>query len=380
MERKPVALDSCVIFQMLEYDQTYKKNGYNALMQKIYDDENNYKMAYYKLNLFMTPYLKANERNLPFYKKLTIFGRLTGKNTKLSQNEINKYNKLHSRYCDLHEKHGIGKLYKLGIDKKVEFIIPPTVFAEINYHKDSNKQYAIRIANANLPAGEKPIEEVKSFPDKFIDDMISNCTLLTFENKKELELIDKLAEIFRGEHSTPETAIDFNGNGKKAFDQAMKPDINKLGMYGDSLIMAETAFAGLPTAKYPNIILSTRNGKDFIFDKGQPFDASQNYVEAKRRNQIKKILTELNLDPNALAYYPEEVIKILEGKNPEVLIKELEENYKSKIAYMKANGYSQEKLQNEEIRFKKQMAKLSGKVFGDYNSQESDLDVGMFQE
>ena len=79
-----------------------------------------------------------------------------------------------------------------------------------------------------------------------IESLSKKVTLINTKDPEVQRFVQLLAEKYRTKG---------NYKGKE-----MAPDINSVGVYGDSLIMAECALAGIPFA--------TQNEKDFIFNKG----------------------------------------------------------------------------------------------------------------
>lgn len=279
MEKQKIAIDSCVFFHMVKYNEISENYGANEAFIEGRKDQIAFEQIQKQLDTFLGAVLKQREqkngKRFSFDKRLSLADSLLSNKSNAFPEEIKaQYKTLHDAYAKAKTFAFVGELYqeyKLG---NVEFYLPPTAVDEINYHRD-------------LPNKKHQGEDM--FSVDAINRLASQCKKIELTSA-EIQKSTILSEILRGK-------IEINEI--ENFQAAMKDDKNKNGVYGDSLIMAESALAGLP--------LITQNAKDFIFDKGVALDKNGNLIPT-RREAIKKILEHCELDPSTLPYTVEEFL------------------------------------------------------------------------
>ena len=184
----------------------------------------------------------------------------------------------------------ITKIYKQALEGKYDFYISPTAYAEIQNHADETDSESIK---GNI-----------KFDQRKIDSLFKRCSFLSMYDKEMRDKVNEIAEKFR--------------TSQGSSTKEMAPDINSLGLYGDSMIMAEACLAGM--------ILITHNKKDFIYDKS--FKQDNDYI----RRHIT--LVESQNAPYATDALPFTPAELLEGKiveptkpsNYDISIKDFEQH------------------------------------------------------
>lgn len=313
-----ISLDTCAFFSMIRYNEIYNKDGIQALEQVLKENEEKIKGFEEKILNTMGPEFLKKHPNLSFEEKLEFYKDYAtslktfaknkfenyeknaqgifyagGKEFRREISEQEKNNFLNKAQCFIQmynsipenldcykdsredyklliNNYNMGLIYKAALEGKYEFYISPTVYAEIQNHTD-----------------EKDSESVKGnikFNQSKIDSLLKRCTFLSMYNKEIRDEVNKIAKEFRTKQ---------NSSTKE-----MAPDINSLGLYGDSMIMAEASLAG--------IILITLNKKDFILDKS---------VKQNNDNIRKHIsLVESQNAPITTDALPFSPTELLEGK------------------------------------------------------------------
>lgn len=266
--KENIAIDSCVFFHMVYFDKKYNemdpKQFDNYVESKTLKNEN---QKNYLLN-YLTKEYKEKNLNLSEHKLLENYKRyLKIERTKLEQlnlklnnilnnkpnlsqeqisqlkNEItkseklleninkryNNYSKQYRQYKDGFDKLQILHLYKKLVNKEVNFFIPKTSYQEIQRH----------IARKGRFNYSMSISEKEAFS------LLKKCNLINFCSKDSISKMVDIAKEFR----------TYNPDLEK-IGKPMYSDLNSLGIYGDSQIMAESNIAGM--------ILVTENAKDFI--------------------------------------------------------------------------------------------------------------------
>lgn len=166
---------------------------------------------------------------------------------------------------------------------------------------------------------QKDDENWLCFSRKEVDDLTKKFTIIYTKSKEILDQVDKMAEDYRTE--IPEN----QGKTRKDLtDKAMGQDVNSVGEFGDSKIMAFTNLTGM--------VLVTHNAKDFIFDKGV----------GKNNTCILNHITRVNKKyfgtTDAKAYTTFDILK---------------ENYEKPA---KAPGYKIQKQQTKNLNFEEELA------------------------
>ena len=291
-----ICLDSCALFFMIKYNEAYNRGGLKAVDKLL--NQNEKRIKDYKENLLnaMTPEYLEKNKDKSFEDKLEFYKEYANKIKKGAIRDIEKYEKnaegyfydkkgqLHyhentphkremflefkaqqesllefveksdkyftrakRNYKLLIDKNLMGQIYKGFLEGKYEFYITPTAYAEILNHsadKDS--------------ASDKG--KVKFSKNK-LDAMLKRCSILTMSDKEISDKVDEISKAFRTKRDSD--------------TKAMSRHKNSLGVYGDSMIMAEASLAG--------INLLTLNLKDFIRDKSIKQD------NQRKRLHISKI-------------------------------------------------------------------------------------------
>lgn len=179
----------------------------------------------------------------------------------------NLYIEKKEEYKDIKQQLFAGKIVEKSIDGEINLCVVEDVYNEVLNHIDS-------VDNTNTG-------NFKKFPKEQIEQYLSNCTLIGVRSSYVLNIINTLSEAYR-------TPLKEDGS-------SMKQDINSLGVYGDSRIMAEANLAG--------VILVTLNKKDFILDKS---DVPDNTLIREHIQKVNEIFLPITTD--ALPYTPEEFI------------------------------------------------------------------------
>ena len=287
MDKQKIVIDSCVFFHMLKYNDIFEKDGLKAVVAEGLQDQKEYEKTRAELDNFMTTVLKDKQAKskIPFTfdKKLSLCDSLlSNKSTAFPQDIKDEYKKLHDAYAKAKTYSFVGELFHRHKTGYCDFYLSPTSIDEIKYHRD-------------LPKDKRRTEEEKQeyFDADRINNFARTCCKklnLTEEMKRDAAV---LSEILRGK-------IELDGlELPKAPMGSKKSDMNKNGVFGDSLIMAECGVAGMT--------LVTQNAKDFIFDKGIALD-EKGVQNTARRDGIEKIFNHLGISKEARPYTVEEFL------------------------------------------------------------------------
>ena len=317
-----ICLDTCAFFAMLKYNEAYTKNGPEALDEVLREDEQTLQNFQQSIRAAMHPSFFIKNPGLTFdeqLEKYKDYATTTMANAKKDIENFEKnaqgifyskgkeirlditpekrefflreaqrqrelleaiskpyeyYKHAKEDYKLLVNNHQMGLVFKMALEGKYEFYIPPTVYAEIQNHaaeKDSvSEKGNVKYAQSKL------------------DSLFKRCTFLSMSSKSIRRRIAKLAQEFRT------TQNDEDPKQTKA----MAPDKNSLGIFGDSLIMAEACIAGM--------ILISLNKKDFINDKSLK----------QENDHIRKhiLLVETKEEPYTTDALPYSASELLEGK------------------------------------------------------------------
>ena len=317
-----VCIDSCVFFHSLEYCDIFDKQGKTALSEKLKIDQQKlqdlvdqlkevigadflakYKDKdidfYYILSLYRS-YINSTKNNLEKAIESTqniLLGKIKNKDgsikkvdipndrkiklmEKLQQSKITlkaieenvvKFQELTDSYRNLRQKYYTGKLFEKMTNGQLYFFVVQDSYNEIQNH----------CKNGNTIDGQC----FKYFDSTLIDQMLKHCTVVVFEGDEHASLINALSKCYR-------TSI----NGRPCMDG----DINSLGVYGDSRIMAQASILGIDFV--------TLNEKDFITNKSGKVGNSDIRDHIVNVNQnFKK--TQNSVKPIS----PKECINILEN-------------------------------------------------------------------
>lgn len=274
-----VCIDSCVFFHCLEYCDIFDKHGEAELIEKLLTDGKKLQDLNVKLkevigidflakhsntdiyNIFplYKSYINSTKSNLetaikntqnlllgevkdkdgnvkkiniPNDRKQKLLGKLQQsiETLKNIEKNISKFQTLTDDYRNLRQKYYTGKLFEKMIRGQLQFFVVQDSYNEIQNHcKKGNNTDS---------------QCFKYFDSTLIDKMLKHCTVVVFESYDQANLIDTLSKLYR-------TSVD----GKPCMDS----DINSLGVYGDSRIMAQSSILGI------NFV--TLNEKDFITSK-----------------------------------------------------------------------------------------------------------------
>lgn len=157
-----------------------------------------------------------------------------------------------------------GQLYQMALEGKVKLNL-----FYVSYNE---------ILNHTLP---KEDESWLCFTTNEVGSLTQKCSLITTHSNQTIQDLSDLAAKYR-------TPVEIEGR------KEMAEDINSLGEYGDSLIMAGASMSG--------IILLTQNEKDFINDKG--IKPKNDYIR-KNTAEINSIVPYAT---NALCYTVDEFL------------------------------------------------------------------------
>lgn len=195
------------------------------------------------------------------------------KNIPVFENELNKLVKWEqikekiAEYIALSNTIATAPLFEKIFKKEIKPYITDAIAHEIVAHTEKR------------PDNEEWLCFEKSLVDSFIETYISRITI----NSRELiNTANNLATKLRTKSET------------KPLKEMHINDVNSVGVYGDSLIMAYAILTGY------NLI--TLNGKDFIFDKGKA--SGNDFI----RQYIDKVAKENGFNSGALAYSVEELL------------------------------------------------------------------------
>ena len=314
MDKINVALDSCVFFFSLGLFDTYKNQGEEVFYAHLAELENNINDIKKQLVALVGSKYYDKHKNEPFEKMLDGY--------KASINSmINNANRMIVAYTNL-----INGFTNDENGNKVPVNLPPAAIAQKKQRiEELNDQIIIlenisksyltmrndyKMLNQQLFAGkiidkyikgeirlhivedayreilnhigdEKQEVNFKTFSQNVVNQLLSECVLVSIREKGVMDIVEALSSEYRKSHLS---------DGSR-----MKDDINSLGVYGDSRIMAEANLAGL--------ILLTFNKKDFIHNKAGEYDNSQIRENIDLVNKVFDLVT-----TDALPYTPEEFI------------------------------------------------------------------------
>ncbi|MBQ3494345.1 MAG: hypothetical protein IJA69_02910 [Clostridia bacterium] len=305
-----IIVDTCVFFKMIKYNNLYKQNGREILDQAIERQQKKLLDMQNKIKSVMGSEFLEKHQNLKFEELFQLFkahaknmdsfvesltdniqkmknGQTTipankidevieKQNSKLEmykkkQVDVEKFLLLRKKYNALKQMIEAGRIYQKSLDKKVELCVTATSYSEIINHT---------YENTNMQNCQTAF-----FTEAEVVDLTKNhFALINVRDSRVVAFINELARQYRTDNSV----------GTKMAD-----DINSLGEYGDSSIIAESNLAGI------NFL--TQNDKDFIVDKG--------YIG--KNDKIRQHLASVNesyepLTTDAVAYTTEEY---LNGEN-----------------------------------------------------------------
>lgn len=150
------------------------------------------------------------------------------------------YNGADDVFKSIKMKYEAAYIFDQMLKGNLQLFVTSTSFDEIlNHIYDPNKS-------------EETNRVKRTFPKEKVASLMKKVTLINTKDPEVQRFVQLLAEKYR-------TKGNFKG-------KEMAPDINSVGVYGDSLIMAECAVAG--------ITFATQNEKDFIFNKGSKIKES----------------------------------------------------------------------------------------------------------
>ncbi|MBQ8845252.1 MAG: hypothetical protein IJ008_04495 [Clostridia bacterium] len=296
-----LAIDTCVFFKLIDLNDIYEKNGQKYFDQYFKDLKIQYMAIEKEISNFwaennelITKYFSANfNQNANFDNNFDIIGSKLNSRLALVNDKINmlqeRINTGRIVYRDKNKnlqsvemsKEAIEKskeLLKVSLEEQKILLDFNEEFKEVkNIFNGSNDRFKIikmkyeaayifdqmikgklqlfvpstsydEILNHTYDPTKSPeTNRIKrNFPREMIESLSKKVTLINTKDPEVQRFVQLLAEKYRTKG---------NYKGKE-----MAPDINSVGVYGDSLIMAECALAGIPFA--------TQNEKDFIFNKG----------------------------------------------------------------------------------------------------------------
>lgn len=194
--------------------------------------------------------------------------QLVDKKIRLTRNR-KKFLDLVKVYKEIFDSHAVGEIVKMYIEGKIDLGLSRYAFEEILNHTDAYTK-------------QKQGKHFKIFKRNKIEKALREFVLITTRTKIADNAIRGLAARYRCAKTT---------------GTPMKGDLNKLNMFGDSLIMATSSISGK--------ILITLNGKDFIFDKS---------LQLMGNEKIREHVLQVNecysgIATDALAYSAEEYIQ-----------------------------------------------------------------------
>ena len=335
MSKNKIIIDSCVFFFMLDASDIYTKNGKTALRD--YCDKNseilrkiekrtmdvvgcgnselvskNLKETLENLKDFFSDYKSIEQKIERINTTLSGVVRdkngfknveLTPERTDVLNNKLERLTKqckikkafyeefsFHlEKYLNTYQPYYASELFYMCVNGDVELCIVQDSLEEIKNHNNSTNQST---------------ECFKTFDEDKIYTLLRFCTIITV-TPSSVKYIDDLACEYR-------TRID-------DATSPMKNDINSLGVYGDSRIMAEASLVG--------VVLVTFNEKDFIRDKSVKSNNS------RIRNHIGRInAMYFNYDNSVLPYSVMEVVETIKIRLPskEITYNSDTENYLTK--------------------------------------------------
>ena len=300
-----VAIDSCVFFHMIYFNNKYEKIGAKKFEQLIQNKiKRNEQQKQALLGMMTQTFLDGN-KGVSDYELINQYPKYLNKQKTKTEQMIAKltnsldyvkyktpeqiervkqdiekakllYADLEKRYNDFQnlripfddqfKKLQIALLYKKLINKEITVFIPKTSYKEITDHiKKKGKNYKLTISS----------QEAFS--------LLGKCKVINFGSNKAMSIKGQIARDYRTQNPNP-----------IAGETPMKPDKNAMGEYGDSQIMAEANIAGM--------ILITENAKDFITQ-------SENNTEETKRRHIRTISRKHQpYATDVLAYTPYEFL------------------------------------------------------------------------
>lgn len=309
--KENVAIDSCVFFNMVWYNNKYHelgKEGFNSYMNsRISKLEKSRDHVYAQIpdsfkqgkteskELVIELYLeqlrdeanKIRTARWEVYKKLeqttdpkerAELEKAKQRIEELLPKKVRKYEsfkKVYNEYSERSKRLEIGLIYKKFLDGEINLFVPKTSYKEILNHirREGKRNYSL------------------SLSDREAFSLLTKCYLINVGSKQGIEQISKLSKEFRTKNPNADKNVI-----------PMKADINSVGVYGDSQIMAEANVAGM--------ILITENAKDFITV------GKHNSYEGKRKHIAWVCQNNEPYATDALAYTPREFL-IGRYKKPE---------------------------------------------------------------
>lgn len=315
MSKVNVVLDSCVFFFSLGLFDIYKNSGrdeFNAQISILENDISNIKSQL--IQLVGDKYYNKH-KNDSFEKMLDEYKSNINSLIKNADRMINAYTDLVNGFTRdgsgnrlpinlppqaiEQKKHKIEELknqkqilenvYKTYIEMRNDYTaLTQQLYAGKVIERYLNGEIGLCLVEdgyreiLNHIGSDDEMVNFKTFSQQMINQLLSECVLVSIREKDVLDAVETLSKEYRTSHIT---------DGSR-----MKDDINSLGAYGDSRIMAEANLAGL--------VLLTFNKKDFIFDKSGVYNNSQ---IRENTNLVNNMLSQITSD--ALPYTPEEFIK-----------------------------------------------------------------------
>ena len=305
MER--VAIDTCVFFALLDYDKKYKEGGEKAVIdfknemkEKSEKYESNIRAFFHENLKFIKDTIETRfSEDLSLANSMKIINEKTNGKISTIKDSINRnhgilqnggkeyYNKRDKEYKikpyseeelnEVREKLAkdtieLQKLTKFQqeFNEKIKPMYTSQkdnadgLIEDFDNYKDTRMEYQAGFLYEKLMKGEVELfvtstsyDEIlnhvaspektdpgfKLYAKEDVEDLAKKVVYLNTKDKEVDEFCQRLAALYRKNYL----------GGKQ-----MAEDINSVGVYGDSLIMAECAIAGL------NLI--TFNEKDFIYD------------------------------------------------------------------------------------------------------------------
>ncbi|MBQ8425698.1 MAG: hypothetical protein IJX17_06725 [Clostridia bacterium] len=302
-----VAIDTCVFFKMIEYNNFVEAYGEKYLSQLITLKEKELKDIKTDIRASLgTDFFKKYE-NLPFEHQIEKYKSyatniesrcLNGMNEamelannaqteedqmKYFQIYENYYNQLNALLGDSTINENlikineyrmqkdiveVGKIYQAALNGEFDLYCNFIAFDEVLYHTQ-------RRDNPHFLTYD--LSEVNALTDRVVK-------VVSTKSQDVLDIVDMLAQEYR------------TGNGR-VNEKPMDADVNSLDEFGDSKIAAFSNLTGM--------ILITLNGKDFIFDKGY------RWGNDNIRKHLQYTNSKYDFTTDASVYSPKE---LLEGK------------------------------------------------------------------
>lgn len=267
---KKVVVDSCVFFDMIQFNDVYINVGEEAFFDYIKASERVLEKRKSEISALLDPEFLEQYKDFTFDKQLDCLEIYNINKINSLKNEIKKTHSAKQRL--IHTNGNPGEIKRL--QTMWENLQEKLAQAEFNAKSLEDKKNTYKVARNSLYAGKLLAQSIKGeielcvtttgydeienhiienntgltramYHEESVDNLTKNhFTLITVKDPAVERIVRKLAQVYR-------TAV--------LAGSPMKNDINANGVYGDSLIMAESNLAG--------ISLVTINEKDFIFDE-----------------------------------------------------------------------------------------------------------------